>query len=151
MFCISLIWGWYGCRSIIAAACFPDVSLHTHNNVIYLLNKPRKCALTLDSRQVIVWLYWKWKHNGLIINSITWYESHVIVKWMELIFWMTPINPQWQNSVGHCVDLLMMTSSNGNIFRVTGHLCGEFTGPRWIPRTKVSDAELWCFLWYASE
>ena len=25
----------------------------------------------------------------------------------------------------------MMTSSNGNIFRVTGHLCGEFTGHRW--------------------
>ena len=25
------------------------------------------------------------------------------------------------------------------------HLCGEFTGPRWIPRTKASDAELWCF------
>ena len=24
----------------------------------------------------------------------------------------------------------MMTSSNRNIFRVTGHLCGEFTGPR---------------------
>ena len=27
----------------------------------------------------------------------------------------------------------MMTSSNGNIFRVTGPLCGEFTGHRWIP------------------
>ena len=24
-----------------------------------------------------------------------------------------------------------MTSSDGNIFRVTGHLCGEFTGNRW--------------------
>ena len=24
----------------------------------------------------------------------------------------------------------MMTSSNGNIFRVTGHLCGKFIGPR---------------------
>ena len=36
----------------------------------------------------------------------------------------------------------MMTSSNGSIFRVTGHLCGEFTGPRWIPRTKARDAEL---------
>ena len=35
-----------------------------------------------------------------------------------------------------------MTLSNGNIFRVTGHLCGEFTGPRWIPHTKASDAEL---------
>ena len=30
----------------------------------------------------------------------------------------------------------MMTSSNGNIFRVTGHLCEEFTAPRWIPLTK---------------
>ena len=45
----------------------------------------------------------------------------------------------------------MMTSSNGNIFRVTGHLCGEFTGPRWIPLTKASDAELWCFLWSVPE
>ena len=24
-------------------------------------------------------------------------------------------------------------------FRVTGHLCGEFTGDRWIPHTKASD------------
>ena len=29
----------------------------------------------------------------------------------------------------------MMTSSNGNIFRVAGPLCGEFTGHRWIPLT----------------
>ena len=27
----------------------------------------------------------------------------------------------------------MMTSSNGNILRVTGPLCGQFTGHRWIP------------------
>ena len=47
--------------------------------------------------------------------------------------------------------LPMMTSSNGNIFRVTGPLCGEFTGDRWLPRTKASDAELWCFLWCAPE
>ena len=30
----------------------------------------------------------------------------------------------------------MMTSSNGSIFYVTGPLCGEFTGHRWIPLTK---------------
>ena len=39
----------------------------------------------------------------------------------------------------------MMTSSNGSIFRVTHHLCEEFTGHRWNSRTKASDAELWCF------
>ena len=30
----------------------------------------------------------------------------------------------------------MMTSSNKNIFCVTGPLCGEFPGHRWIPLTK---------------
>ena len=40
-----------------------------------------------------------------------------------------------------------MISSKGNIFRVTVPLWGEFTGLRWIPLTKASDAELWCFLY----
>ena len=34
------------------------------------------------------------------------------------------------NALAPGVVSCMMTSSNGNIFRVTGHLCGEFTGPR---------------------
>ena len=41
--------------------------------------------------------------------------------------------------------LAMMTSSNGNIFRVTGPLWGESTGHRCIPLTKAGDAELWFF------
>ena len=57
-------------------------------------------------------------------------KPHTQLKVLRLVFWA----------------LHMMTSSNGNIFRVTGHLCGEFTGDRWIPLTKASDAELWCFL-----
>ena len=66
--------------------------------------------------------------------------------------------PKPENSLkrNKCIFILkpqlhMMTSSNGNIFRVTGHLCGKFTGPRWISRTKASDAELWCFLWITPE
>ena len=54
---------------------------------------------------------------------------------------------QARNQHGHEHDDVI----NEDIFRVTGHLCGEFTGPRWIPRTKASDAELWCFLWSTSE
>ena len=46
-----------------------------------------------------------------------------------------------------CLLVYMMTSSSGNTFRVTGLLCEEFTGHRWIPHTKASDAELWCLLW----
>ena len=39
----------------------------------------------------------------------------------------------------------MMTSSIGSNIRVIGHLCGEFTGYRWIPRTKANDAEFYVF------
>ena len=42
----------------------------------------------------------------------------------------------------------MMTSSNGNIFRVTGPLCGEFTGPGKFPAqrpvTQSFDVSLIC-------
>ena len=51
---------------------------------------------------------------------------------------------KWLSHRWHYAKLArsMITSSNGNIFRFTGHLCGEFTSHRWIPFTKASDAEL---------
>ena len=45
----------------------------------------------------------------------------------------------------------LLTSSNGEIFCVTGPLCREITGHRLIPCTKASDAELWWFLWSSPE
>ena len=38
-----------------------------------------------------------------------------------------------------------MTSSNGNSFCVTGPLCGESIGHRWIPLIKASDANFLMF------
>ena len=57
----------------------------------------------------------------------------VSAKWgpFDLSFSVLSVDKMIQNS--------MMTSSNGNIYRVTGPLCGEFTGHRWIPLTKASD------------
>ena len=56
-----------------------------------------------------------------------------------------PSNGHWET----CSFTENMMSSNGNILRITVPLCGEFTGHQWIPHTKASDAELWCFLWSA--
>ena len=33
----------------------------------------------------------------------------------------------------HFADWIIMTSSNGNVFHITGTLCREFTGHRWTP------------------
>ena len=45
----------------------------------------------------------------------------------------------WNGTAGSSQS--MMTSSNGNIFRVAGPLCGAFIGDRWIPLAKASDAD----------
>ena len=38
---------------------------------------------------------------------------------------------------------LIITSSNGDIFRVTAPVWEEFTGHRWISLTNANDAGLW--------
>ena len=92
------------------------------------------------------------------------YTSGVYILWQQLsiaavlgILLYIVVVPSFMTLVGRLMRgyqvtlQYMMTSSNGNIFRVTGSLCGEFTGLRWFPRTKASDAKLWCFLWSAPE
>ena len=48
--------------------------------------------------------------------------------------------PVWINAVG------MMTSSNENIFRVTSHLCGEFTGPQATITWAIVDLDVCCHM-----
>ena len=68
---------------------------------------------------------------------------------MEFLLLGTKLLPE--PMMNHVTDIYHDDVIKWNIFRVTGHLCREFTGPRWIIRTKASDAELWCFLWSAPE
>ena len=102
--------------------------------------------------------------NFLHLEHILWYypRQHPIIdnimgcrpRWMSQIriddesklacYCLVPLGNRGPSQYKGVV-LHMMASSNGNIFRVTGPLCGEFTGHRWIPLTKASDAELWCF------
>ena len=93
-----------------------------------------------------LWLYFVsyWGEWPRDIGSAL-YQSHLAIHSEELSRGCAFVE-------GVClVNNLMMTSSNGNIFLVTGPLCEEFTGHRWIPLTKASDAELSCFLWSAPE
>ena len=42
----------------------------------------------------------------------------------------------WAGTTLNTIPSNMMTSSKGNIIRVTGHLCGEFTGPGEFPKQR---------------
>ena len=81
---------------------------------------------------------------GMSLNNIT----HILK--VDAIFNVVKYINDHAFQLGLCTNI-MMTLSNGNIFGVTGALYGELTGHRWIPLTKASDAELWCFLWSAPE
>ena len=61
-------------------------------------------------------------HGVLWFNNGHWFFQHACI-------FIHDLSSKWW--VG--IDWLMMTSSNGSIFRVTGPLWGEFTGPGEFP------------------
>ena len=72
--------------------------------------------------------------------------AHWYIKAIWQIVWSSPrsVHATTANDLSRVseqhwskMQFRMMTSSNGNIFRVTGHLCGEFTGPRWFPAQRL--------------
>ena len=68
-----------------------------------------------------------WVSTHLKPFKISYHIANYITTWYR---------KQQGNMVPWCwasTEYCMMTLSNGNIFRFTGHLCGEFTGHRWIP------------------
>ena len=74
-------------------------------------------------------------HAYKLCNHLNTINSHIrSVKQDQALF-----------SIFFRMPISMMTASNRNIVRVTVPLCVEFIDHRWIPLTKASDAELWCF------
>ena len=111
------------------------------------------------STEVIRYMYWQ----AVVLKVSNLHKSHThahINHWKMRVVMMPTLSSLVALQVG-----IMITCSVGIIFRcrqwwklddiikwkhfrcVTGHLCGDFTRYRWIPRTKASDAKLWCFLW----
>ena len=63
-----------------------------------------------------------------IEDEVFWIKIRVIV-----VFTLQPLYHTFCALLQFNNGRLLMTSSNGNVFRETGHLCGESTGPGEIP------------------
>ena len=125
----------------------------------------RKCLFNIIAFQICLFMYiYIYCTPFILASGISQRMGFVKVKlvlWVTGFVWRLPIRlcsccrGSHQNI--HQIHYLkpfpvgMMTSSNGNIFRVTCPLFGEFSDHRWIPHTKASDADLWCCLWSAPE
>ena len=127
---------------------FTNHGNHIVNNVISVIGKHswirQRTPFVLFQRKLPCFYRLCCSHWLMFISAL-WCSLHQNMLMAALCGGM--LLSKVRQQVGKC----MMTSSNGNIFRVTGHLCGEFTGSRWIPLTNASDADLWCLLWSAYE
>ena len=102
----------YECMSICMYMFFVDIPCHTLLFIIII------------SLCVCVWIYGR-KRKSIcfrVINKAAFRTYDFSVVCSVLLSWGTSFELR--------LVRVMMTSSNGNIFRVTGPLCGEFTGHR---------------------
>ena len=107
-----------------------------------------------------------------LTNHVSWYLKIYCNPAFHSIFCAENPNYFWKNMLGECMvkerisytinvfifhllpqntftSIIMVTCWRHQMkkIRVTGPLWGDSTGHRWIPLTKASDTELWCFLW----
>ena len=109
----------------------------------------RYCVSCYKTYVLVILVYWPCRpkietaSGVMILLNLKKYWAHHLTyfwppfdKYRPLDFWCLPLT--WLIRL----TFHMMTSSNGNIFRVTSPLWGESTGHWWIPLTKASNAEL---------
>ena len=101
-------------------------------------------------------LYWKWGNHmiALVLPVKQPWRTRAITSWEFTMNRYYNDNKRAHQNVYIFVVYhisIMTTSSNGNIFCVTGPLWGKSTSHQCNPLTKASDAELWYFLWFVPE
>ena len=101
------------------------VTMKRHKMDIFVLN----CRFVSYIFYIFDWFWNRGKPNYLIEVAIVKVTMAGTTRW----WWWHDDVIKWKHFLRHWP------------------LCGEFTGDRWIPHTKASDAELWCFLWSAPE
>ena len=143
-----------------AVSSMPIMTKHIRCRYSYLVIFPIDMFDEM-ARLMVRWQAIIWTNAGFVswIKSLgTWFsEIFITTQWFSLKKMQLNMSPEkWRKYYTvtdrmNAVHPITCDVIKWKHFRVTGHLCGEFTGPRWIPHTKASDVELWCFLWSVSE
>ena len=129
-FCLNHTLVWQAGDKINTAQMMYIPMLHANVNAHNNVNQ--NIYLSSSTSMPFTWKYLRFQH---IICRCYWWKYMISIRFM----------------IACLQSHYRMMSSNGNIFRVTGPLCGEIISRRWIPLTKSIDAGLWCFFWSATE
>ena len=121
------------------------------------LNFAASSRMTLCLRRILMVLEIPQPWNIVLIKSLFVIQKscHIRIvisqritnKWLwVLLLNECQLSAKWEIASLICHHLLLSWWRHQvETFSALLALCGEFTGHRWIPLTKASDAELWCF------
>ena len=114
-----------------------------------------KCGKVLKSviSELMLWIKFIITSCEIALSWIAENTSDVKSTLVQIMAWCHQasnhyLSQCWPRSVspyGVTRPQCMMASSNGSFFLITGPLCREFNGDRWIPFTKGQSCRLWCF------
>ena len=123
------------CQIRIFLLSFPIIP-YFYRYIVYNLRDVTVIHCSESAIEFIIKCFNKWPYHRSLGNTIQWcrYNAANFLKDSQ----KTPIPRPWWCHQMETFSALLVTS-----------VCGEFTGHQWIPLTKASDAELWCFLWSA--
>ena len=130
-------------------------NLHSLHGPIYLLPWPSLMKTWDNGRYIPIYL-WRWLSFMNIWDNGELFRKAIFVLSVSMT---VAINPDGgllgvSSTVGYYRQVIGSTSIWifwDLVHFHTGPLCREFTGHRWIPLTKASDAELWWFHWSGPE
>ena len=103
------------------------------------------CARRSRFRGFMICLAWFWWECRYLMRKEFYHKPMQMNHLKRDISFRLVCNTWWPGDLWMWTT--MMTSSNGNI--KAPHYWPFVREIRWIPRTKASDAALWCFLWSA--
>ena len=148
---VSIWWRHHGCGALVIILCYPEyIRL---NKIRCLLDRnlfrPTSSNLLMtfwNARFLMkIFVFWfldlqsRFCTNGSTSTLVQVRACRLLCAIVDKGLWHH-IVCRHKPTVSERVFLaFMITSSDRNISRVTGHLWGESTGHRWIPLTKASD------------
>ena len=148
-----------------------------HQNLWWILSRPSRWCVTLHkpSHKMLSAVKHRQKkiHQALpcaeistlfTANSGIWASTEIPKSWHIILLTVNCINTHllsayivYSQLLCDCPWELAPTIRRDDVIkwkhfsRYWRLIYGEFTGQRWIPRTKASDARGWCFRWSAPE
>ena len=134
---------WHITRILTPTMAVEGQSYRSHDHLTFIMDVPTPCKIVFILIFMDNLLFRTVRYAGRQERWSNVATSAMLRGCSILKLWCSQLGQWWLEPVK--VGIIMMTSSNGNFFCVTGPLCREFTGHQRIPLKKATYAELLMF------